>query len=322
MPRPGPADDALSQLSLFDAPPSAAAPSTSPPATPRSTAPRAPAAPVTAASDTPEFDAMPPAPARRNQLAPLTFRHPQAEREVRLGEHRVGYALRRARRSSIGFVVSAEGLQVNAPRWVSLQNIDTAVQAKAGWILRKLQEQGERARRVEASRIEWHDGTSLPFLGETVIIVLDPRVAGAVLNSDGQSLPGVPRLVLHVGLPQTAEPEQIRDIVQSWLQRQALRIFTDRCRHFAATLGVRMTRLSLSAAQTRWGSASADGSIRLNWRLVHFGLQVIDYVVAHELGHLREMNHSAAFWEVVRSVVPDYEKMRSTLKDVPVPVLG
>ena len=318
MPRPGPADDALSQLSLFDAPASAEALSTPPSAPPHRAPPRAPA-PVTLA-DAPEFDAMPP-PARRSELSPLSFRHPQAEREVRLGEHRVGYALRRARRSSIGFVVSAEGLQVNAPRWVSLQNIDSAVQAKSGWILRKLQEQRDRARRVEAARIEWRDGTSLPFLGETVIIVLDPRVAGAVLNSDGQALPGVPRLVLHVGLPQAAEPEQIRDVVQSWLQRQALRIFTDRCRHFAETLGVRMTRLSLSAAQTRWGSASADGSIRLNWRLVHFGLQVIDYVVAHELAHLREMNHSAAFWEVVRSVVPDYEKMRNTLKDVPVPVL-
>ena len=118
---------------------------------------------------------------------------------------------------------------------------------------------------MEASRIEWRDGTTLPFLGETVILVLDPRVAGAVLNTDAQALPGVPRLVLHVGLPQTAEPEQIRDIVQSWLQRQALRIFTDRCHHFAVDVGrERCRRLSLSAAQTRWGSASADGSIRLN----------------------------------------------------------
>ena len=132
----------------------------------------------------------------------------------------------------------------------------------------------------------------------------------------------MPRLTLHVGLPQTAAPEQIRDVVQSWLQRQALRVFTERCHHFAVFLGVKMRRLSLSAAQTRWGSASADGSIRLNWRLVHFGMQVIDYVVAHELAHLREMNHSAAFWDVVRSVVPDYQKMRDTLKDVPVPLLG
>ena len=153
MPRPGPAADAFPQLSLFDAPPSIEAASPLPPAMPRSTTPRAPVAksrPAVPAN--PEFDAMPP-PARRSELAPLHFRHPQAEREVQLGEHRVGYALRRARRSSIGFVVSAEGLQVNAPRWVSLQNIDSAVQAKSGWILRKLQEQQERARRVESSRI-------------------------------------------------------------------------------------------------------------------------------------------------------------------------
>ena len=309
MPRPGPADDASPQLSLFDAPPSNEAPSTPLPAAPRE------------AHGRPVAESPVAAPARAHEPSPLQFRHPQADREIQLGEHRVGYALRRARRSSIGFVVSAEGLQVNAPRWVSLQNIDSAVQAKAGWIVRKLQEQRDRARRVEAARIEWRDGTSLPFLGETVIIVLDPRVAGAVLNSDANALPGVPRLVLHVGLPQTAEPEQIRDSVQSWLQRQALRIFPARCNHFAATLNVKMTRLSLSSAQTRWGSASADGSIRLNWRLVHFGLQVIDYVVAHELAHLREMNHSAAFWDVVRSVVPDYRALRDTLKDVPVPVL-
>jgi predicted metal-dependent hydrolase len=317
MARSGVAEDP-SQMSLFDALPAAAAPTpASPPRAPRP----APADGAPRAAQ-PELPDIPPAPPRRSELEPLHFRHPQAEREVLLGEHRVGYALRRVRRRSIGFVVSPEGLAVNAPRWVSLQNIDTAVQSKASWILRKLHEQRERARRVEAARIEWRDGTSLPFLGETVIVVLDPRVAGAVLNADAQALPGVPRLTLHVGLPQSAEPEQIRDVVQSWLQRQALRVFTERCQHFAPTLGVKMKRLSLSAAQTRWGSASADGSIRLNWRLVHFGLPVIDYVVAHELAHLREMNHSAAFWEVVRSVVPDFEKMRTTLKDVPVPVLG
>jgi predicted metal-dependent hydrolase len=84
---------------------------------------------------------------------------------------------------------------------------------------------------------------------------------------------------------------------------------------------VRVQRLSLSSAATRWGSASADGSIRLNWRLVHFGLPVIDYVVAHELAHLLEMNHSAAFWDVVRSVIPGYEQARAALRDSVLPVL-
>ena len=125
---------------------------------------------------------------------------------------------------------------------------------------------------------------------------------------------------LRIGLPHDAAPERIRDSVQSWLQRQARRVFDERCQHFAGRLGVQMRRLSLSSATTRWGSASANGSVRLNWRLVHFGLPVIDYVVAHELAHLREMNHSAAFWGVVRSVLPNYEDARDVLRDEVLPV--
>jgi predicted metal-dependent hydrolase len=253
-------------------------------------------------------------------LTPATFRHPQADRETRLNEHVVGYALKRARRRSIGFIVGPEGLSVNAPKWVGLHDIEIALQEKAGWILRKLREQHERAQRLQAAKVDWRDGTTIPFLGDTVIIVLDPRTTGAVLNTDGTALPGVPHLTLHIGLPHTATPAQIRDAVQSWLQRQARRVFEERCQLFTQRLGVRYTRLSLSSAQTRWGSASADGSIRLNWRLIHFALPTIDYVVAHELAHLREMNHSPRFWDVVRSVLPDYERSRGALKDGVVPV--
>ncbi len=254
--------------------------------------------------------------------APVRFEHPRASREVLLDGHTVSYELRRSRRRSIGFVVGPEGLSVSAPRWVGSVDIDSALRAKARWILRKLQEQRERAGRLAQARIDWRDGTVLPFLGETVIVVIDPRATGAVLHSADDTLPGVPRLTLHVGLPHGADPTQLRDAVQGWLQRQARRIFEERCAAYAARLGVRMRRLSLSAASTRWGSASADGSIRLNWRLVHFALPVIDYVVAHELAHLREMNHSDAFWDVVRSVVPDYEAARGTLRSEVLPDLG
>ncbi len=314
------------QLSLFDLPsPDAGAQAAE-------TSARPGAAPGPVASAPPRApsggrrSAVPPAtpdtPAPASQLAPLMFRHPRADRELLLGTHRVGYALRRARRRSIGFVVSTDGLAVSAPRWVSIGEIESALQAKAAWILRKLHEQRERARRVESARVEWRDGTSLPYLGDTVILVLDPRVDGCVLNTAADALPGVPRMTLHVGLPQQASAEQIRDVVQSWLQRQAEQVFLERCAHFAGALGVTVKRLRLSAAQTRWGSASADGSIRLNWRLVHFGLKIIDYVVAHELAHLREMNHSPAFWDVVRSVVPDFESVRGALRDETVPLLG
>jgi predicted metal-dependent hydrolase len=292
MVRPVNPPESPEQLSLFDAPSPALA--TPPPA-------------EQANRPVPSAVAAVPAPTAR-------FHHPRAQRHIDLGEHRVAYEFRRARRRSIGFVVSAEGLSVSAPRWVGVGEVEQALQAKAGWILRKLHEQQQRAERMQANRVRWHDGTSLPFLGETVIVVLDPRVTGAVLYSDAEALPGVPKLVLHVGLPQTCGEAQIREAVQSWLQRQARRIFEERCALFAARLGVRMKRLSLSSASTRWGSASADGSVRLNWRLIHFGLPVIDYVVTHELAHLREMNHSAAFWDVVRSVLPDFEQRRGLLR--------
>jgi predicted metal-dependent hydrolase len=288
----------LLQRSLFDEPAEAAphAPTLMP--APPAVAPRA----------------VPQDPPSSENLAGEIFTHPRAQRDVRLDGHLVAYEMRRARRRSIGFVVGAEGLSVSVPRWVGTRELDTALQEKRGWILRKLREQRERTLRLQSSRIDWRDGTGLPFLGDTVIVLLDPRATGAVLDSEAEGLPGVPRRLLHVGLPHSATPEQIRDSVQSWLQRQARRVFEERCALFAPRLGVRVRRIGLSSATTRWGSANADGSIRLNWRLVHFGLPIIDYVVAHELAHLREMNHSAAFWSVVRSALPGYEAARGALR--------
>jgi len=288
------------QMSLFDVEPAAA---------PGATA-AAPAGPASTRSDAPVLPS-PPTP-------PSAARLPA--REIRFGEHRVSYALRRARRRSIGFLVGPEGLTVSAPRWVGLAEIESALREKSLWILRKLREQRERARRLEAARVDWRDGAAIPFLGEPVIMLLDPRVGGSVLHSAEGTLPGVPRLTLHLGLPQDAAPEQIRDAVQGWLQRQARRIFEERVSVFAPRLGVRVRRLALSAAATRWGSASADGSIRLNWRLVHFGMSVIDYVVTHELAHLLEMNHSPAFWEVVRAALPGFEAARGALRSEVLPV--
>lgn len=268
----------------------------------------------------PEAAGAPPPDAARERLSGEVFRHPRAMRDVQLDGHLVAYEMRRAQRRSIGFVVGPEGLSVSVPRWVGVREVDSALHEKRGWILRKLREQRERAARLQASRIDWRDGSELPFLGATVILVLDARITGAVLDDGAEGLPGVARRLLRIGLAHTATPAQIRDAVQSWLQRQARRLFEERCALFAPRLGVRVRRISLSSATTRWGSANADGSIRLNWRLVHFALPIIDYVVAHELAHLREMNHSPAFWEVVRSVLPDYEHSRAALREGQVPV--
>jgi predicted metal-dependent hydrolase len=202
-----------------------------------------------------------------------------------------------------------------------------ALQEKAPWITRKLGEARERHARQEGARIEWRDGATLPYLGGVIAVQLDPshtftavgaQLDPALIEGEDVSVGGsVQRLRL--GLPRSATPEQIRDAVQAWLMRQAKAYFKSRLDHFAPLLQVQWKRLGLSNASTRWGSARVDGAIRLNWRLIHCTPAVVDYVVAHELSHLRVMDHSAQFWQTVESVVPDYAHLRGQLKDGAVP---
>jgi hypothetical protein len=251
-------------------------------------------------------------------LAPAISRHPDANREAFLSGVLVGFALKRGKRRTIGFSVGSEGLSVSAPKWVPLAEIDRAVQEKASWILKKLQETRERHRRMESARIDWQDGATVPFMGGELVLLLDPRQQRSAVGVQEVAVGG-PHQVLQLGLAHNASATQIRDAAQAWLMRHAKQLFEERLNHYAPQLGVSWQRLRLSSAGTRWGSASADGSIRLNWRLIHFKLSVIDYVVVHELSHLRVMDHSPRFWDTVRAIVPDYAELRGQLKDELVP---
>jgi predicted metal-dependent hydrolase len=261
-------------------------------------------------------------------LAPAISRHPDASREALLSGVLVAFALKRGKRRTIGFSVGPEGLSVSAPKWVPLAEIDRSVQEKASWILKKLQETRERYSRMESARIDWQDGAVVPFMGGELVLLLDPRQQRSAMaeqltpqpSPDGEAPAGeVQRRVLCLGLAHNASATQIRDAAQAWLMRHAMQLFEKRLNHYAPQLGVSWQRLRLSSAGTRWGSASADGSIRLNWRLIHFKLSVIDYVVVHELSHLRVMDHSPRFWDTVRAIVPDYAELRGQLKDELVP---
>lgn len=227
--------------------------------------------------------------------------HPLANRHAVLQGVPVSYRFDRSRRRSIGLTVGPEGLAVRAPAWVPLREVDAAVQEKSAWILVKLQQQRERVRSHAASELVWAHGARIPFLGRTL-----------QLHLEGEAMGDDERLSLQ--LPPGASQAQVREAAQAWLQQQARAVFVERLNHFAPQLGVQWRRLSLSSARTRWGSASRDGHIRLNWRLVHLPLSQLDYVVVHELAHLREMNHSPRFWDTVGEVMPDYRVRRQALR--------
>jgi hypothetical protein len=246
-------------------------------------------------------------PAPSSSAVPLSdevaIAHPRANRETVLEGMRVAYLFQRVRRRSIGFVVGPDGLEVRAPKWVTLKEVELGLQERGEWVLRKWAELQERQKNIR--QIEWREGASLDYLGAPIHLHLSPQNGRSELNDQRQLL---------LALPHTAEASQIRDAVQAWLMREAKTMFEQRLNHFAPLMGVQWQRLSLSNAGSRWGSARVDGAIRLNWRLIHLKPEAIDYVVVHELAHLQEMNHSPAFWKVVADILPDHLERRKALQ--------
>ncbi len=250
----------------------------------------------------------PPAPPK--VVLPTPTRAPDAPplRSIQLGPHKLEFELRRSSRRSIGFMIDDAGLRVTAPKRITLAEIDNAIRAKQRWIIAKLQERGERrALRQEKPPVAWVDGAQLPYMGGEITLRLQEAARSHCVFDAVQR-------TLSVGVVPGLSEWQLQERVRLWFMDEARRVFAERLEAYAPRLGVRYNTLTLSSAGTRWGSCTVEGHIRLNWRLIHFSLPLIDYVVAHELAHLREMNHSPRFWATVESVYPDYDGAKNALR--------
>ncbi len=153
------------------------------------------------------------------------------------------------------------------------------------------------------------------------------KVAGAVPVIEGASIPfrGAPLQVIcgdikrpHLGddaliLPRTTKAVGAK--VQAILKLHARDVLADRSDCYAAAVGRSYTKLSLRDTRSRWGSCSSQGVLMYSWRLIMAPPDVLDYVAAHEVAHLVEMNHSTAFWDVVAGLMPDYKVHRKWLRD-------
>jgi predicted metal-dependent hydrolase len=253
---------------------------------------------------------LPPQAGQPSQPPAAGWPAPQPDaRKVQVGEHTLHYTLKRSSRRTIGFTVDDRGLSITAPRWVTLADVESAILEKQRWILAKLGEWRQRETRRVLPTVQWRNGATLPFLGQSITLVLESPIGAVLFNGETR--------VLHLAMPAHADEQQIKDRVQSWLQQQARRLLPQRLDLYAERLGVRHTGFALTSAATRWGSCTADGKIRLNWRLMHFPMSMIDYVAAHELAHLKEMNHGPRFWETVESIFPEFRDARAQLRAHP-----
>jgi hypothetical protein len=220
------------------------------------------------------------------------------------GKH-ITYTLKRSgKRRSIGLRIDDRGLTVSMPLRASESWLHSVLQDKANWVVEKLD--GWQSRKREALR--WADGESIPFLGETLTLRIRPSLFAGIPQQRGKEL--------WLFVVDECDAAHIEQLVSQWYRQQAEPLFAERLSHYAPLLNVAPCVLKLSAAKTQWGSCTARGTVRLNEQLIRLPLRLIDYVVVHELAHLREMNHSAAFWEVVKSACSNYAKLRRELKSI------
>ena len=227
------------------------------------------------------------------------------QRTTQLEGKHITYTLKRCnKRRSIGLRIDDQGLTVSVPTRSSEKWLRSVLKDKARWVIGRL-DGWQRSSQIE---LRWIDGEVIPYLGE----VLSLRVVPSLFST--MAVQRDKQLCVFVG--DCSESACVEQEVVRWYQHEACQLFVARAAYYASLLNVMPRVVKLSSAKTQWGSCTAQGVVRLNYQLIKLPLSLIDYVVVHELAHLREMNHSVRFWDVVETVCPDYVRLRNELKSI------
>lgn len=230
-----------------------------------------------------------------------------SEREITLEGEAVAYRLIRSRRRSMGIEIAYGGAVVRAPYWVRVGDIHSFLLENAAWIRRKLETW--HAARAQVRPEDWRDGGLVRYEGQDLrlsVYASRTRVAAADLFD------------LRIGIPKPT-PERIRDAVEEWLKVRAEASFPQRVAQCCARLQLAAPVIKLSNSRTQWGSCEhhrGRSLIRLQWRLIQLPPELADYIIAHEVSHLREMNHSPRFWAIVAGLYPGHRDAEKRLREM------
>jgi predicted metal-dependent hydrolase len=206
----------------------------------------------------------------------------------------------RSRRKTIALEVSPQAtLIVRAPHRVPQAYIDALIQEKSAWIKKKM---GEMRARPQAPLRLYEEGEVFWFLGRQYPLHITDEPKDTIVRTDRLC---VPRALL----------PDIHNAIQRWYVAEAKKEIHARCMYFSMMTGYAPTSLRITGARTRWGSCTYKGGLNFSWRLVQAPLSIVDYVIVHELVHLRQHDHSKRFWEKVEALMPDYRERREWLRE-------
>ena len=231
---------------------------------------------------------------------------------VRLGNVDVPYVFKRVpRRRHVHILINDEGkVEVRAPWRFGLRKAREVLCKNAEWVVKTLGVVRER----HARRPRLVTGACLPLLDDSLRLEVRPR---AQIDMFERVRPGRGHAerrgaVLRVSTASLDEGE-MRALIERWYRREAATYLAGRVEHYAPRLGVQPSKVTIRGQRSRWGSCSGRGTVSLNWRLMMVPGALTDYVVVHELCHLRHMDHSQRFWAMVSEAIPDYRQRRHSL---------
>jgi hypothetical protein len=201
-------------------------------------------------------------------------------------------------------VRSATGLTVVVPNYYSITQIPDLLQANRDWILRTLASYCQL--RPPAIGKELKSGDTLPYLGQDLKVVIRQNQG----NGDTVKLERN-RLIVSLG----AKKGRLALALEQWYRMQAVQLIGERADKLSARCRLSYNGLIIRGQKSRWGSCSSKGNLSFNWKLIMAPEPVIDYVITHELLHLKEMNHTKRFWQLVAEHCPRWREHRKWLKD-------
>ena len=228
------------------------------------------------------------------------------EGKLLLDEKWIPYRIISSLRSTLSLQISSDGeLIVRAPKHMKEDEIRKFLVEKSRWILSHM----DRAikRKQKQTELRWTDQKQFSIYGEECIL-------SVVIDKNSKEIIQLKENILQIT---TADPseENIKEAVAFWFKKACKGVFVNRTSYYAKKMNLTYERITLKEQKTCWGSCSGNRNLNFNWKLLLMPPTVLDYVIVHELAHLVHMNHSADFWAVVGSVIPDYKERRKWLKE-------
>lgn len=218
------------------------------------------------------------------------------------------FEVRRSHRRKTASINVVEGqVEIVVPMDLPLCDIEDVLYQKRAWIREKIR---LHAGAMPTKEKEYVSGEAFTYLGKNYRLKILPDGLGEVKLRAGYLELGMVN-----GFPVSKRDDFIKKQISLWFKRHAEKRLRDKVKRLSTSLGLDVKSVSIQDYKSRWGSCSAEGDISFNWRIIMAPHSIVDYVVAHEICHLIEHNHSPKFWKQVERLIPDYKKRKEWLRE-------